>query len=89
MPLSGVPSADAALRAIEQRVPSAAIERGFGTLSHVGVGAGAEASELLTLLAELETPPSLLIATPLRVTALLPLEALALAERGLHARVAA
>jgi hypothetical protein len=58
-----------------------------GALSSVGVGAGAEATELAQLLAALGVSPLLLVASPLRVTAILPLEALADAERSLHARL--
>ena len=89
LPLSGVPSADAALRFLQARLPEIEIEREVGALSHVGVGVGADASELLALLSDLNAVPSLLVATPLRVSAVLPLECIARAERELHSRSAA
>jgi aspartate kinase len=87
LPLAGVPSPDSALSALAARVEGVEILRGIGALSYVGVGAGAEAHELSKLLDDLGASPLLLVATPLRVTALLPLEALSEAERRLHARL--
>jgi aspartate kinase len=87
LPLSGVPSADATLGALSARVSGLEITRGVGTVSSVGVGVGAEGPQLAELMSELGAPPLLLLASPLRVTALLPQAALAAAEAALHARL--
>ncbi len=87
LPLTGVPSADASLAALSQQIHGLEITRGVGTVSMVGVGVGAEGSEVAAALADLGTSPLLLVSNPLRVTAILPDSALTDAERALHARL--
>jgi aspartate kinase len=86
LPLAGVPAAAATLAALAQRVPGLELETDVGALSAVGVGAGAEAAELAGFLSTLGVSPRLLVATPLRVTAVLPSALLGAAEQALHAR---
>ncbi len=87
LPLSGVPSADATLGALSARITGLEITRGVGTVSSVGVGAGAEGAQLAEFLGDLGAPPLLVVSSPLRVTALLPEAALTAAEAALHARL--
>jgi aspartate kinase len=87
LPLSGVPSADTALAGLRARVTGLEITRDVGTVSSVGVGAGGEAARLAEFLSDVGASPLLLVASPLRVTALLPEAALTAAEAALHARV--
>jgi aspartate kinase len=87
LPLTGVPSADASLTALSQQIAGLEITRGVGTLSAVGVGVGAEGTEVARALADLGTSPLLLVSNPLRVTAVLPDSALAAAEQALHSRL--
>src|SRR4051812_17882773 len=72
LPLSGVPSADATLGSLSARATGLEITRGVGTVSSVGVGAGAEGAQLAEFLSDLGTPPLHMVSSPLRVTALLP-----------------
>jgi aspartate kinase len=85
LPLTGVPSADVTLGALQTRVSGLEVTRGVGTVSSVGVGVGADGARVAELLNALKAPPLLLVASPLRITALLPEAALAEAERALHA----
>jgi aspartate kinase len=87
LPLAAVPSVDAALAALAARVPELELVRGVGTVSDVGVGAGAEGRDVAALLGALGASPRLLVATPLRVSAVLEQSALAAAEAALHARL--
>jgi aspartate kinase len=87
LPLTGVPSPDATLASLAQAVTHLQIQTDVGTLSSVGVGAGAEAAELATFLAELGSDPLLLVATPLRVTAVLPHAVLPAAEQAVRQRI--
>ena len=88
LPLTGVPSADASLALLTEQVPGLQVTRGIGSVSSVGVDAGAEGAEVAAVLTDLGCPPLLLVSNPLRVTALLPDAALAAAEQALHARLA-
>jgi aspartate kinase len=85
--LSGVPSADATLATLKSRVPGLDITRDVGTVSSVGVGVGGDGARLAEFLGALGTPPLFLVASPLRISALLPEGALAEAERALHAQL--
>jgi aspartate kinase len=85
LPLSGVPSADATLASLSAQLPSLVVRTGVGTVSRVGGGAGAEGAALASFLSQLGMPPLLLLASALRVTALLPDGALSAAEQRLHA----
>jgi len=85
LPLSGVPSAAATLASLSAQLPSLVVRTGVGTVSRVGGGAGTEGAELASFLSQLGMPPLLLLASALRVTALLPDAALSAAEQRLHA----
>jgi aspartate kinase len=87
LPLSAVPGADATLSALEARVSGLQVTRDLGTVSSVGVGVGGDPARLAELVNALGVPPLLLIASPLRISALLPEAALARAEQALHARL--
>jgi len=87
LPLAGVPSADAVLTALGAAVVGLEITRGVGTVSRVGVGVGAEGADLVRFLSDLGAPSRFVVASPLRVTALLPEAALATAEAALHAHL--
>jgi aspartate kinase len=87
LPLTTVPMPDAALSALEACVPELSVVRGVGTVSDVGVGAGAEGRDIAELLGCLGATPRLLVATPLRVSAVLDQASLATAEAALHARL--
>ncbi len=86
LPLSAVPSPEATLSALAARIPSLEVTTGVGSVSLVGVGAGADPGELARFLAALERP-LLMFTTPLRATAVLPVDALSAAEAGLHAQL--
>jgi aspartate kinase len=85
LPLTSVPSVDATLATLKADVGGLDVTRGVGTVSSVGVGVGAAGARLAEFLSALQAPPSLLVASPLRITAVLPEAALATAERALHA----
>jgi aspartate kinase len=85
LPLSNVPSADATLSALAARVNGLEVTRGVGSVSSVGVGVGEGGARVTTFLDALDAPPLLLVANPLRITAILPEAALAKAEQALHA----
>ena len=87
LPLSNVPSADTVLASLQARGGGLEITRGLGTVSSVGVGVGGDGARLADFLSALDSPPRLLVASPLRITALLPEAALSQAERALHARL--
>jgi aspartate kinase len=87
LPLAGVPSVDAALSALEARVPGLEVTRGIGSVSLVGVGTGSEPEQLARFLSDLSAAPLGLTAGPLRITALLPEPDLGRAELALHARL--
>jgi aspartate kinase len=87
LPLAGVPSVEAALAGLATRIGGLEITRGVGSVSSVGVGAGAEGAQVAEFLGDLGVPPLSLVATPLRATAVLPQAALAAAEHALHARL--
>jgi aspartate kinase len=87
LPLAGVPSVEAALGNLAARVAGLEITRDVGSVSAVGVGAGAEGARIAEFLADLAAQPLSLVATPLRVTAVLAQSALAGAESALHARL--
>jgi aspartate kinase len=87
LPLTSVPSADATLADLKASVSGLQVTRGVGTVSSVGVGVGADGARLAEFLSALGEPPLLLVASPLRITALLPEAALTAAERGLHAQL--
>jgi aspartate kinase len=85
LPLSGVPSPEATLAALALRHPGVEITRGVGTISRVGVGSGGDAATMAAFLASLGASPLLLVASPLRVTALLREAELGAAELAAHA----
>jgi aspartate kinase len=87
LPLAGVPSVDAALAGLATAVTGLEITRGVGSVSSVGVGAGAEGARVAEFLGDLGTTPLCVVGTPLRATAVLPQAALAGAERALHSRL--
>jgi aspartate kinase len=87
LPLSAVPGADATLLALKARVSGLEVACDVGTVSSVGVGVGGDATRVAEFLDALGMPPLLLIASPLRISALLPEPALARAEQALHARL--
>ena len=87
LPLSTVPSPDATLAALAARVSWLEVVRDVGTVSSVGVGVGGDAAQLAQFLDALGTPPLLLVASPLRISAILPEHALASAEQALHAQL--
>jgi aspartate kinase len=87
LPLAGVPSVDSALSGLAAHVTGLEITRGVGSVSAVGVGAGAEGSQVAQFLAGLGAAPLTVVGSPLRVTAVLPDGALSAAERALHARL--
>jgi aspartate kinase len=89
LPLSGVPSSDAALASLTARVPGLEVVRGVGSLSVVGVGVGAEGSHIADFLAALGAPALALSSSPLRISALVSEDAVNAAEQALHARFAA
>ena len=86
LPLSGIASVDAMLSILRARTPGLELTRGVGTVSCVGIGVGTEGARVAEFLGQLGVPPLLLIATPLRISALLPEAALTQAEHALHAR---
>jgi aspartate kinase len=85
--LSLVPSPDSALSALTRAVPGLEITRGVGSVSCVGVGAGADPAELGRFMVAVGEPPLLAFTSPLRATAILPQAALARAEAALHAQL--
>ena len=87
LPLSTVPGADATLLALTTRVSGLEVTRDVGTVSSVGVGVGGDAARVAEFLDALGVPPLLLVASPLRISALLPEAALARAEQALHAQL--
>ncbi len=87
VPLAVVPNADATFAALAARVNGLEVTRGLGTVSHIGVGVGADGARLAEFLGALGLPPLLLISSPLRITALLPEAVLSQAELALHARL--
>jgi len=87
LPLSAVPGADATLAQLQARVAGLEVTRGVGTVSRVGVGVGGDSARVAEFLEALGTSPLLLVASPLRITALLPEAALGAAEQALHARL--
>jgi len=87
LPLSGAPSASAGLAALSGAVPGLAVVTRVGTVSSVGVGAGTTGAPIAEFLSGLGQAPLLLVASPLRVTAVLPESFLAEAERALHSRL--
>jgi hypothetical protein len=86
LPLTGLPSPEATLSSLAARVSGLGIARDVGTVSLVGVGVGSDGSELASFLGALAAPPQLLVATPLRITAVVQRSAVDDAERALHAR---
>jgi aspartate kinase len=87
LPLSSLPSEHAALAKLAEAVPGVKVQTGVGTVSAIGVGSGAQAARVADFLAALGCTPQLLVASPLRITALLPHAALQAAEAALHARL--
>jgi aspartokinase len=86
VPLLSVPDASTARRELELlELPGFAWEEGLGSVSLVGVGAGAEPAHLARVLEACAAPPIALTATPLRVTALLSDDTVEDSERGVHA----
>jgi aspartate kinase len=86
LPLGALPSPDAALARLSESVAGLEISRGLASVSLVGVGVGSQPGELVAFLGELATKPALLVATPLRISALVPESSAGAAERALHAR---
>jgi aspartate kinase len=86
LPLTALPSPEAALTRLRETVAGLEISQGLVSVSLVGVGVGAEPRELAMFLEDLGTKPPLLLASPLRVSALVPEASAAAAERALHAR---
>jgi aspartate kinase len=89
LPLSLVPSPDAALEALRARVGDLRIERDVGMLSSVGVGVGSDAGQVGAFLRLLPVVPRLVVTTPLRLTAVLDSSALSDAEQALHSELVA
>jgi aspartate kinase len=87
LPLSVIPSPDAALAELSARVPGLELTRGVGSVSLVGVGVGAEPARLAAFLRALGERPLLMFTNPLRISALLPEDALGAAELALHAQL--
>lgn len=87
LPLSVVPSPDATLSALKARLTSLEVTRSVGTVSSVGVGVGGDGARIAEFLSALGAAPLLLVASPLRLSAVLPEDALAAAEQALHARL--
>jgi len=87
LPLGAVPSPDTALSALQSRLSGVQLTRAVGTVSSVGVGVGRDGARVAEFLSALGSPPLLLVASPLRITALLPEAALSEAERALHAQL--
>ncbi|MDF3067530.1 MAG: aspartate kinase [Polyangiaceae bacterium] len=85
--LSAVPSAAATLRSLAERVPGLEITTGVGSVSWVGVGAGAEPLELARFAQSVGERPLLTFTSPLRATAILPQSELGAAEAALHAQL--
>ncbi|HVY27734.1 MAG TPA: aspartate kinase [Polyangiaceae bacterium] len=85
LPLTGVPSPDATLAALASRIRGLEVVRGVGSVSSVGVGSGADAGAVAHFVSRLGVAPLLLVASPLRVTALLSESDLSAAEHALHA----
>jgi len=87
LPLLNAPDFERSRRALLTRLPnSLTLQDSCGEVSVVGVGAGGDAARLDGVLASLPCEPLLLVAGPLRVSAVLPEANLAVAERALHAR---
>ncbi len=87
LPLAGVPSVEAALAKLAPSVTGLEITRGVGSVSSVGVGVGTEGDQVAEFLALLGATPLSFVASPLRITAVLPEAALAAAAQALHARL--
>jgi aspartate kinase len=87
LPLSAVPSPPSTLAALAHEVPGLEITTGVGSVSVIGVGAGAEPLELSRFMSAVGERPLLTFSSPLRATALLPLDALGPAEAALHAQL--
>jgi aspartate kinase len=85
--LSAVPSPEATLTALASRVPGLEVTTGVGSLSLVGVGAGADPVELLRFTGAIGERPLLTFTSPLRATAVLRLADLDAAETALHAQL--
>ncbi len=86
LPLWSVPDADSTRRELlELGLPGFEWREGLGSVSLVGVGVGAEPSNLTRILAHCVAPPLALYGTPLRVTALMPEAQTGDSERALHA----
>ncbi|RYZ02203.1 MAG: aspartate kinase [Myxococcales bacterium] len=85
--LSAVPSPPTTLAALSSRVPGLEVTLGVGSVSLVGVGAGAEPRELARFWGALGERPLLVFSSPLRVTAVLLQAELAAAEAALHAQL--
>ncbi len=88
LPLAGVPDPPAALTALSSALPGLTLTTGVGMVSRVGVGVGSDGAGLAEFLAALGQSPQLLVASPLRISAVLPESALSDAERALHAQLA-
>jgi aspartokinase len=89
LPLSLVPSPDAALEALRARLGDLRIDRDVGMLSSVGVGVGSDAGHVSAFLRLLPVVPRLVVTTPLRLTAVLDSSALSDAEQALHSELVA
>jgi aspartate kinase len=87
LPLSAVPSPDVTMKGLGELVPGLELVTGLGSVSLVGVGVGAGPAELSRFMAAVGERPLLTTTSPLRATAVLPLEALGAAEATLHAQL--
>ncbi|MEB2311497.1 MAG: aspartate kinase [Sorangiineae bacterium] len=89
VPLLNVPDFARVRRELTARLPDLALEEGLGAVSLIGVEVGARAGTVLELLDALPAAPRWITGTPLRVTAVMPVDALGDVERAWHARFVA
>lgn len=89
VPLLNVPDFPRSRRVLEAALGGdLSIENGLGRLSLVGVEVGSQPGLVQRALALLDSPPAWCLATPLRLSALVPEAALPAAERAWHTELA-
>ncbi|MFO0550257.1 MAG: aspartate kinase [Polyangiaceae bacterium] len=87
VPLLNVTAPDAAIRAFERDLPSAVVRSDLATVSIVGdglAGSGAVVERFMQALVRAEVDVVSLSAGPLRITAVIPADRLARAQRAIH-----
>lgn len=92
LPLTNVPSPEAAIQSVRRAFPSAKIEAGIAVVSVVGDGLSGSAEPLRRFLVALRSAgcePRQITAGPLRLGAVVPSERAADAQRALHAELVA